>query len=345
VSGSVNVFVNKKCKCKGLTLEAQWTTRSRAGTVKGGAPTEVLFAGEWREGETVRYPFRLRLPEGPCTYDGELLSVGWSLKARADIPWAIDPKAEKLFRVDAAPTANYYAGPLYTTPVAPKGTGDVGALVVRFGIAFVLGVVAFLVIQDQARYEPALWAVPPAIFLVGGALFSLGRIRRQMARRKIGDPEVSFEPMVAAPGQPILITVALSPNGPLELNEIRVHLQAVEKIIYSETYYSGGRSRTRRVTKTREVVNLTAPVQADKQALAAGQPSTVGSAVDIPPDGPITFAGSDNWVYWLATVHIDIAKWPDWKHTYSIAVVPTPAMDQAASGGGPVVTGDGRVIG
>ncbi|MCP4500914.1 MAG: hypothetical protein GY822_13215 [Deltaproteobacteria bacterium] len=46
---------------------------------------------------------------GPLTYRGELLNVDWFLKARADIPWALDPKAELVFVVQRAESSSLLA--------------------------------------------------------------------------------------------------------------------------------------------------------------------------------------------------------------------------------------------
>lgn len=360
LNGAVVVEVNKDCPCKGLTVELGWRTRSRARTIKGTGASAQLYAGEWKQGEQVRYPFSLPVPPGPCSYSGQLLSVGWSLKARADIPWAIDPKVEQTVTIEPGPVDAYDAGPAYRPPREGGGIGDGWLLLRNFGIAGVL--IAIVLAVTHGQLSSGISALVTGVVLLIAAMVSLGVFRRMLAKRKLGKPEVTIEPLVVSPGGTMLVSLKLSPARSLELNGAKATLRGVEKIVYSETYHSGGKTRSRRVTRKQEVVTIEEPVRIDQQALAAGEGATVGTALDVPDISPPTFCASDNEIYWVAELHIDIARWPDWKRTYPVAVVPGPdtkAPGQqlppgrpAPSGpppaspapGGPVVTGDGRII-
>lgn len=94
VSGHVVVQTDDSVRCDGLTVELLWSTHGRGTTTAGEAESLHLFDGEWVGSTTMRYAFRFTLPAGPVTYNGHYLNVGWFLRARADIPWKIDPKAE-----------------------------------------------------------------------------------------------------------------------------------------------------------------------------------------------------------------------------------------------------------
>ena len=95
VKGKVNVKVNASCQCDKLTLDHQWRTHGRGNRAQGRVDSENLFSGQWDTPGTYAYPFELILPAGPLTYRGHHINVDWYLNARADIPWAIDPKAEE----------------------------------------------------------------------------------------------------------------------------------------------------------------------------------------------------------------------------------------------------------
>ena len=95
VTGHVMVQTDDSVRCDGLDLELLWSTHGRGSTATGEAQTLRLFEGEWVGSTHMRYPFQVILPAGPVTYHGHYLNVGWFLRARADIPWKIDPKAER----------------------------------------------------------------------------------------------------------------------------------------------------------------------------------------------------------------------------------------------------------
>jgi hypothetical protein len=339
--GTVQVSVNKDCKCKGLTLETEYFTVSRSGQVTGPGPGATLFAGEWRGGDESRYPFRLPAPKGPLTYDGHLMKLGWRVRARADIPWALDPKAGTTFVLKPAPVADYHAGPGYRAPEPPSpGMPEGTKLAILWGSMLVIGGLVGYLIQVEGRVDLGLvWG------LLGGAvlasLFGLGILRRFLATRRLGTPKIAIEPQVAAPGQPVTLSFGLQPSRPLKLNKIEVTLSAEEKVVYSETYYSQGKSRTRSVTLRHTAFTARPPVALDEGALAAGQPTTLGTVVDIPAAGPCSLALRNHWVSWTATLRFDLEGWPDYVRSYPLAVLPTPAMTRPT----PIISGDGRIIG
>lgn len=94
VSGHVVVQTDDSVRCDGLVAELLWKTHGRGNSTSGDAETVELFQGEWVGSTHMRYAFRFTLPAGPVTYNGHYLNVGWFVRARADIPWKIDPKAE-----------------------------------------------------------------------------------------------------------------------------------------------------------------------------------------------------------------------------------------------------------
>ncbi|HOX44360.1 MAG TPA: hypothetical protein PK668_12225 [Myxococcota bacterium] len=339
--GSVLVSVNKDCKCKGLTLETEWFTTSRSGQVTGKGPAATLFSGEWRGEEQNRYPFTLPAPAGPITYDGHLMKVNWRLTARADIPWALDPKAVELFVLKPAPVPNYHAGPGYHAPAPPAPGMSAGVkLIILWSIMLVIGGVAGYFIQEEGRVSGGIF-----LGLLGGAvlaaLFGIGLLRRFLATRRLGVPKVTIDPQVVAPGQPMTFSFGLSPSKPLKLNKVEVAIAAEEKVVYYETYYSQGKTRTRSVTLRHTAFTATPPVQIDQGALASGAPCTLGTVVDIPAAGPCSLALNNHSITWSCSVKFDIEGWPDYVTSYELAVLPTPTMPKPT----PVISGDGRIIG
>ena len=93
VRGEVVVQVEKATTCKSLKVSVGWSTHGRGNRASADVMASDLFAGDWTPGE-YRYAFEATLPHGPYTYNGHYLNVGWYVEARADVPWALDPKDE-----------------------------------------------------------------------------------------------------------------------------------------------------------------------------------------------------------------------------------------------------------
>ena len=76
----------------GIIIELKWNTAGRGTTdsyviEKQKVPCSNSFG---------LVQFEIKIPDDcPPSYSGSLVSILWSLNARADISWAIDPKAAK----------------------------------------------------------------------------------------------------------------------------------------------------------------------------------------------------------------------------------------------------------
>lgn len=93
LTGAVTVSVPEMLKCRGVYADLMWQTAGKGDTDKEVVWKEYLHRGPLMEGEH-RFPFRFTLPQGPASYDGELLAVNWLLRAWVDIAWARDPGVE-----------------------------------------------------------------------------------------------------------------------------------------------------------------------------------------------------------------------------------------------------------
>jgi hypothetical protein len=140
--------VDESCKCDGLEITFGWQTHGRGNRNEGPVETTRLGPFEWQAGAAERYPFEFKLPNGPVSYHGTLVNVDWYLRARADVPWAIDPKGEQEVLLEPAP-AESSAAPAYRgAPVFAARPHDLGGAAVqidpRILIVPMLAVVAFL---------------------------------------------------------------------------------------------------------------------------------------------------------------------------------------------------------
>ena len=100
VTGSVTVRADADVKCRALTVVYNWRTHGKGN--KDSGPERAVLRAEHvtlRAGATATYPFDLTAPRDPPTYRGHYLNIDHYLRARADIPWALDAKSTEEFIV------------------------------------------------------------------------------------------------------------------------------------------------------------------------------------------------------------------------------------------------------
>ena len=103
VAGEISWRPEEETRVKGLRVELLWRTEGR-----GDSDDAVVARFDGDIGETVgvtgiTVPFSLTLPrEGPMSYDGQIIRILWTVRARADIPWGIDVKAERNIHIGPA---------------------------------------------------------------------------------------------------------------------------------------------------------------------------------------------------------------------------------------------------
>ncbi len=312
VRGELAVEVNAPCACKALTVSCRWRTHGKGNRAEGPEDRRVLFQGELLPGMTPRYPFEFAVPRGPATYRGKLLNVDWYVAARADIPWALDPKAEAEFLLEAGDVEEYDFGPRYQPPAqafmaAEKGLGCKIAFISVFVLVGAIVMWAFA----SVSWFPFLFG---AVFFTVGILGILGVLWRGIAQKKLGVPEVRIGTSVARPGGKIPLSVAIKPRAPVRLEGVHAELRGWEEVV------SG--SGTNKTTHRNVFHQAKATLDAGGREAAAGEGMDLEGELEVPPEAPPTFAASDNQVKWAITVHIGIAGWPDWKREYPIAVRP-----------------------
>jgi len=324
IEGDVAVNVDEDCKCDGLTLEYFWRTHGKGNRASGESRKLKLFEGNWSAGESQRYRFAIDVPVGPSTYRGQLLNVGWYLKARADIPWAIDPKVERDFIVEPpAEAADYDPGPLYKQPaLAQREMRSMRGMLPVAGFIFSIAGIAFLVMASKS-YEPDLFDfLLPGFFTLCGIVMTVLGLRRTFAQRKLGRPNVRIDPRTVAPGQALRVEVRLQPKYAATINSVTAQLQAREVVVHG--------SGTRKTTHSQIVYEMETPLTVGKPRLRAGERRRMQADFGVPPDAPLSFTARDNAVRWELAVHIDVESWPDWHETFPIGVLPAGAGSRTA---------------
>ena len=314
LTGFVGVEVNQAATCRDLTLTLRWRTHGRGNRTSGDVKVLHLFEGEWSEGETHLHPFELRLPEdGPMSYSGHLVNIVWELEARADIPWALDPKAtQELVLVQASPPHPLTRGsawrqdaPALSSMVQSIVLGVMGLLVTGMGC---MG--SAVTALGTGGLEGLLFALIPLAFALIGVILLWFAVKNPLARWRLGDVQLSA-PDTARPGEPVEVELRFTPRQALHLNGIALRLRGQEVAVAG----SGTNKRT-----YRHQLHLEEQSLLGEQQVGRGQEVMARGNLVLPTDAPRSFMANSNEVRWEVEVDLDIARWPDWKRSLRLAV-------------------------
>ncbi len=327
IKGKVVVQVLKDCRCKALTLVLGWRTQGKGNEAHGGGPRPtktILGQGEWKAGQRLEFFFSIIAPPGPVSYRGHYINIGWFIQARADVPWAIDPKAVVPMVLLASPgQQSHYLGPFFAAEQLQSSRSTVrGKSLITSGVVLtILGVlsVAWALwasrMPHSAHVGPAVYAVPGAMLLLGLILFFVGFTQRHFDKR-LGPPSVTLLPNPAAPGGPLTIQVLLRPDREITL------LGAKATITGKETASSG--SGSTRKTYSHIFHQQTFALNDAKGKVARKEERLLTWQFVLPAESPPTFSASDNRVEWSVQVSVEIHRWPDWSGKKVLVVTPPP---------------------
>jgi hypothetical protein len=314
IEGEVAVTADEGVRCDGLTLALGWQTHGQGNRTHGEPRAETLFVGSWIAGERARHRFSIEAPRGPVTYHGHYLNVDWALLARADIPWAIDPRATAELLL-VPPTEGrleaYDHGPRHveTATGGPASPTSARAVQVVLGLLFIGFSVASFILSKGA----SLGAVVP---LALGAYF-LYRVfvRDLLVRRKVGRVDAVVRPARLRGGDHVTCTLSFAPRRAASIEGISISLVGREVVVKG----SGTNKTTHKHELHRESRELGVPGGA---ARPDGAPLQVEAKLAVPAGAAPTFAATDNRLEWSIDVEIRIASCPDHKASYPIAVLP-----------------------
>ncbi len=318
LTGHVAVQVRQRCECRALTLDCAWDLPGTDSSAAHTASSSSLFEGVWEPGQ-YRYPFEFIVPNGPFTYAGKLFKIRWLLKARADLPLAVDPKAKTWFTLVPGPTdepVNH--GPAHDRQAAPDDHEQNKKKLVLWAIAamfFGLACVYMVIVHSPA----ALWQTLVGIGFAGaGGLGGLGLLylafRNTLAQRVLGPVEVQITPDGCAPGSTLACTLRFCPPTDVPINAIELSLVGQELAFREDGEGDGS-----------YVDHL---IHQDEQRFYEGHPVRAGQEVSLttqftlPAEAPYTFATRNAEVAWKLTAHIDLPRYPDWFFYHPITVTP-----------------------
>ncbi len=310
VTGRVIVKADEDVNCNGLTVTCGWETHGKGDADKGPKMSEEVFSGSWQRGLTQAYPFSFELPPGPITYHGELVNVDWYIHARADVPWAFDPKCEEDFLVELASQPDGLGGAPDYNPGQSQKRPNAGPFT-----TLVIGLI-FLGIAGGCGYW---WYTSDTCFALFfgffaglfGLIATLGGINGLILKRHVGDIVIAIEPVWTMPGKKTNCLVTLRPNKPTTLNAVHATLRGEERATYSRG--------TDRVTAHHKLYEEKLTLSEDIE-LRAGQLFELQGEIPIPADATYSFSGGNNAICWVVEVDIDIKGLPDFSETHEVTV-------------------------
>lgn len=345
ITGRVEVDTDSAVTVDPLTVELAWHTHGRATPATGTAAEVTLFSGEIT-GQRY-YTFELTVPAGPYTYHGKHLNVDWAVRARADIPWKLDPKAEQPVVVAPAPRDGSEAQPEPPSPapevvwsIAPATAdgprrplppaGSAGRLIGGGCIALPFLVpglaMAWFGLSAVFRHwfgdgagsggeldgNMVLFSLIGPPFALAGLALLFAAYAKWRSARRLGEVTLVVDRNQVRRGEAIELRLSFTPRQQLDLLGIQARIEAEERT----TRGTG----TRRSTVHHELVKHETTLSPARRLLG-GEPFEVRGSFQVPDDAPLSFGAPNNHVAW--TVHcvvlVDLAT--GWNGFEPIAVV------------------------
>ena len=309
------VSLDAPVRCRRLSATLNWRTHGKGNSDEGKGESIALFVGEWTPGEH-RYSFRFMAPSAPATYHGQLVNVDHYLGARADIPWAGDPKAEVDILIEGGDAADFTTGTakaiapadvqkaMKVVPNIAIGCGGLAALICLVIMGVALGASVRRGSGVMGILLDVLGTLPAPLFLVAG-LFGVGwGVMRKMRAARLGEPEVRVEPLQPSVGGVVAVGIVIHPRSDVVLEDVSFDL------VCTETATSG--SGTNQTRHNYEVVREGQVLDGGGTTIPAGQPVHRKGRLVIPVGSPVSFASADNRIAWSVQARVRIKGWPPW---------------------------------
>ena len=312
VTGEVRVDVDEECQCDALSLNLGWATHGKGNTSEGESQAGILFQGVWQPGQ-YSYPFRMELDQRPLSYDGKYINIDWLLQARADVPWAMDPKASLKLQVKdnpgmLMPERDVKPEYEYADSLRVENNGLIMTVIM---IAVMLAMIVFGALATKFMESflvgsfPGL-VLPPWLGWLVGAGLGLWSIRRQLsnwlASRKLGKVSIVLDNSHYRAGDTVEARVVFTPKKSTGINRVGLRLILVEQAISG----SGTNRRTHTHESEFQMVDVLPAM-----TLTANLPVNKAVRLQLPKDAVPSFNAGDNKLGWLLKLDADIPSWPD----------------------------------
>lgn len=332
VDGAVLVHVRSRCSCRKLTLLLQWETSGFGNNDRVVADSRVLAEGDtWEAGEEQEFEFSFEVPEAPTSYQGEHLSVRWSLVAHADLAWAVDAESADELEIKAPNESQLTLRPatyeesilprIVDPPLRGKGLKYKSPLSSIFW-SLVLLIPGVLLLSSFLRYTSSDlqdWSNPgflmvmavPSLLILLGFWGIIGAVRRIMSNISLGRITVELRP------DPQTKTIhALLSNPQRETDKITSLDGALQVIEWARKSDSDSGSSSREAVLHSEVSTFT---QID------GEPGHYQAPFALPENLPPSFKSADNGVLWQMTLYAKMKRGLEWGNHFQFTARYRPA--------------------
>lgn len=315
VSGTVQTVALEDLDFTALRVGFLWHTEGKGNKATGSGGVVCLARdAHWRTGERGLFPFSLKAPWGPVSYQGKILKVAWELEARLDrsmlksdvrearpVHLTADPEGEG---VDLGPSPQKRS----QLEAAKRG---LGALWITFAVVLFLGGVVFGASHgwDLGSGQKILLS----LLLAGGFLFMIKGIWGRLGRGKLGEPSVQLSTTEVRLGEPIRFSLAMRPEQRTELRSLDVILECEERVVHGHGQYQ---------SHHRKVVFEKRLSLAENLLIEPHRGFRRKGMLTLPEQGPVSFGAPDNQVVWWLRFQGDIVGWPDWKEPILLTVRP-----------------------
>jgi len=302
IKGTLHVSTSGAVRCDSLFVSLDWYTHGRGNRVRGAIERSELFVGELTAGEH-RFPFEFQVPATPRVYHGELLNVDLELTAKADIPWAIDPKTNAEIVVVYEDTTGYV--------VAPLSASDARDGCFPIAVATTVLAAAFALLLGIEHHVAVSFTLVLAVF---SGLVAANRARRWFAAGKTGQVSVDVSQGGGGGYREVSDRSRVRCGVQIARRGVRIN-SIVAKLLVQEIVVKG--SGTNRTTSVHELYSAEEPLSVEDNRTGADR-----LPLPEPSRIPFSFNKTDNHVEWRVNIHVDIEGWPDWIGAYTLDVTP-----------------------
>lgn len=284
----VHVTARRAFPCDAVDIQLGFETHGKGNRDSRWYSRLTLFAGRIEEGEHTFEGVLIVPPvdrRSPPTYLGHFINVEWFVRARLDVPWALDPK--ETLRIDVDP-------PEALRPFEPPSIPPHDPVELRgMNAGFLVVAALFLAAGGWFAWKGNPWAA--AALLVPPGLILRRFLADRAASRRVGSVGFGVWPRTVQPGEELGVYVMLSPPDDLEVERLRVRLRAEERAT------SG--SGTNETTHTHDAVELDRTLL--ERALVEARDDWEGEVrFQLPIDAPPTFSTGDNVVAWEVQLEV-----------------------------------------
>ncbi len=216
------------------------------------------------------------------------------------MPWSFDPKTSVTFLMQ--PTSDASA------LVQKKAIvfGGIASVIVMLVFAMVFAIVGLAVVGNFGVIGYLFLLVPIGIFVFWFATIAL-------PKWVLGQIKCELSSTTFQAGEMVGGELVVQPRKDVRVNAITIDLTAKERCV------SG--SGSNRKTHHHEVYKQTQTL-AQAISLVGDQENRFAMELALPPDAPLSLALESNELIWSVDLRIDLPRWPDWRQSLPMRVVP-----------------------